>query len=94
MNNGVPWSTPRRNPAHFNFDDGAFIEAVQFYADLANKHKVAPDASDVQSMSTPDLFAAGNAAIAMGGHWRYQTFIRAEDLEFDVAPAGGAAPAR
>ncbi|SPM36448.1 ABC-type glycerol-3-phosphate transport system, periplasmic component [Mycobacterium rhizamassiliense] len=86
LNNGVPWSTPQKNPTHLNFDHPAFMEAVQFYADLANKHKVAPDASDVQSMSTPDLFASGNAAIALGGHWRYQTFIRAEDLDFDVAP--------
>jgi ABC-type glycerol-3-phosphate transport system substrate-binding protein len=84
MNNGVPWSTPLKNPIHFNFDHDAFIEAVQFYADLANKHKVAPNASEVQSMSTPDLFAAGKAAIAMGGHWRYQTFIRADGLDFDV----------
>jgi ABC-type glycerol-3-phosphate transport system substrate-binding protein len=84
MNNGVPWATPLKNPTHFNFGDDAFIEAVQFYADLANKHGVAPDASEVQSMSTPDLFAAGKAAIAMGGHWRYQTFIRADGLDFDV----------
>lgn len=84
MNNGVPWSTPLKNPTHFNFGDDAFAEAVQFYADLANKHKVAPNASDVQSMSTPDLFATGRAAMAMGGHWRYQTFIRAERLDFDV----------
>jgi ABC-type glycerol-3-phosphate transport system substrate-binding protein len=86
MNNGVPWSTPLTNPTHFNFGDDAFIEAVQFYADLSNKHRVAPDASDVQSMSTPDLFASGKAGLAMGGHWRYQTFIRADDLDFDVAP--------
>lgn len=86
MNNGVPWATPRRNPTHFNFDNPAFMEAVQFYADLSNKHRVAPNASEVQSMSTPDLFAAGKAAIALGGHWRYQTFISAEELEFDVAP--------
>ncbi len=84
MNNGVPWSTPRMNPAHFNFGDDAFTEAAQFYADLANKHKVAPNASETQSMSTPDLFAARKAAIALGGHWRYQTFIRAEGLDFDV----------
>jgi ABC-type glycerol-3-phosphate transport system substrate-binding protein len=86
MNNGVPWSTPLTNPTHFNFGDDAFIEAVQFYADLSNRHHVAPDASEVQSMSTPDLFASGKAGIAMGGHWRYQTFIRAQDLDFDVTP--------
>lgn len=86
MNNGVPWATPLKNPTHFNFDKDAFIEAVQFYADLANKHNVAPDASEVQSMSTPDLFAAGKAGIALGGHWRYQTFLQAEGLDFNVTP--------
>jgi multiple sugar transport system substrate-binding protein len=94
INNGVPWSTPRVNPTHFNFDNDAFIEAVQFYADLANKHKVAPNASEVQSMSTADLFAVGKAAIALGGHWRYQTFMRADGLDFDVAslPVGPSLP--
>jgi len=76
MNNGVPWSTPRVNPTHLNFDKDAFIEATQFYADLANRHRVAPDASEQQSMATTDLFSIGKAAIAMGGHWRYQTFMR------------------
>ncbi|PBA55543.1 ABC transporter substrate-binding protein [Mycobacterium intracellulare] len=92
MNNGVPWSNPRLNPTHLNFDDAAFQEAVQFYADLANKHRVAPNASETQSMSTPNLFAVGRAAIALGGHWRYQTYLRAEDLDFDVAtgPVGQA----
>ncbi len=94
INNGVPWSTPRMNPTHLNFDNEAFIEAVQFYADLANKHKVAPNASEVQSMSTPDLFAVGKAAIALGGHWRYQTFMLADNLDFDVTslPVGPSLP--
>jgi multiple sugar transport system substrate-binding protein len=90
MNNGVPWCTPRENPTHLNFDRDAFIEGVQFYADLANKHKVAPKAADAQSISTMDLFASGKAAMAMGGHWRYQTFLRADGLDFDVTvlPSG------
>jgi multiple sugar transport system substrate-binding protein len=93
MNNGVPWSTPRVNPAHLNFDKPAFIEGVQFYADLANKHKVAPTSSETQSMSTMDLFSVGRAAMALGGHWRYQTFDRAEGLDFDVTvlPTGPSA---
>jgi multiple sugar transport system substrate-binding protein len=90
MNNGAQWCTPRENPTHFNFDDPAFIDGVQFYADLANKHKVAPKAADAQSISTMDLFSAGRAAMALGGHWRYQTFSRAEGLDFDltVLPSG------
>lgn len=86
MNNGVRWSSPRTNPTHLNFGDDAFIEAAQFYADLINKHRVSPSASDQQSMSNADLFSAGRAAIALGGHWRYQTFDRAPGLDFDVAP--------
>lgn len=86
MNNGVRWASSRKNPTHLNFDNDAFIEAVQFYADLINKHRVSPGASDQQSMSNADLFAVGRAAIALGGHWRYDTFDRAEGLDFDVAP--------
>lgn len=84
MNNGVPWSDPRMNPSHLNFDNNAFLDGVQFYADLSTKHKVAPTASETQSMSTMDLFSSGKAAMALGGHWRYQTFDRAEGLDFDV----------
>jgi multiple sugar transport system substrate-binding protein len=84
MNNGVPWSTPRMNPTHLNFDNDAFIEGVQFYADLANKHKVEPRAAETQSISASDLFSSGQAAMALGGHWRYQTFDRADGLDFDV----------
>ena len=84
MNNGVPWSSPLMNPTHLNFDNDAFIEGIQFYADLANKHRVAPTASETQSMSTMDLFISGRAAMALGGHWRYQTVDRAEGLDFDI----------
>jgi multiple sugar transport system substrate-binding protein len=95
MNNGVPWSVPRMNPTHLNYDNDAFIEGIQFYADLANKHKVAPTASETQSMSTMDLFTSGRAAMALGGHWRYQTADRARGLDFDIGilptgPKGGA----
>jgi multiple sugar transport system substrate-binding protein len=85
MNNGVPWADPRMNPTHLNFDDAAFIEGIQFYADLANRHAVAPTASEAQSMATTDLFTSGHAAMALGGHWRYQTLDRARDLDFDIA---------
>ncbi|KLO32506.1 ABC transporter substrate-binding protein [Mycobacterium haemophilum] len=99
LNNGVPWSAPRMNPTHLNFDDDAFIEAVQFYCDLTNKYQVAPDASEQQWMAMTDLFSLGKAAIALGGHWRYQTFMRADGLDFDVTslpigPSAGTAPAR
>ena len=73
------------NPTHLNFDKPAFIEGIQFYADLNTKHRVAPSASESQSMSQTDLFTSGHAAMALGGHWRYQTLERAGDLDFDLA---------
>jgi multiple sugar transport system substrate-binding protein len=84
MNNGVAWSTPRMKPTHLNFDNDAFLEGIQFYADLAHKHKVAPTSSDTESMSTMDLFTSGRAAMALGGHWRWQTVERAKNLDFDI----------
>jgi multiple sugar transport system substrate-binding protein len=84
MNNGAPWSAPRVNPTHLNFDNEAFLEGIQFYADLAHQHRVAPTSSDTQSMSTMDLFTSGRAAMALGGHWRYQTVERASGLDFDI----------
>ncbi|MGV0627263.1 ABC transporter substrate-binding protein [Mycolicibacter minnesotensis] len=96
MNNGTPWAVPRVNPTHLNFDDDGFLDGLQFYADLANVHRVAPAAADTQSISTMGLFTAGKAAMALGGHWRYQTFAQAEDLDFDVTilPTGPAAVAK
>ncbi len=90
MNNGAAWSTPRINPTHINFDDPSFLDGVQFYADLTTKHHVAPTVTNQQSQSTTDLFSSGMAAMALGGHWRYQTFDRAEGLNFDltVLPTG------
>ncbi|GAB2554022.1 ABC transporter substrate-binding protein [Nocardia heshunensis] len=90
MNNGTPWSAPRANPAHLNFDDDAFLAGVQFYADLSNTHRVAPTPADRQSMSTMDMFVSGKAGMAMGGHWRYGTFTRTDavDLDLTVLPVG------
>ncbi|MGW0182774.1 extracellular solute-binding protein, partial [Nocardia sp. NPDC003345] len=71
-------------PVRGNFAAAGFLEGVQFYADLANEHRVAPTPNDQQSVSAMDLFARGEAALAMGGHWRYRTFAEAGDIGFDV----------
>ncbi|RJO75205.1 sugar ABC transporter substrate-binding protein [Nocardia panacis] len=89
LNNGVEWAVPHNNPTRANFADDAFIEGVQFYADLSNRHGVAPTPAELQSFSTMDLFAQGKAALAMGGHWRWSSFSGAEDLDFDVTALPG-----
>ncbi|MGW6332359.1 ABC transporter substrate-binding protein [Nocardia rhamnosiphila] len=92
VNNGAEWASPRTCPDRSDFATAAFIEGVQFYADLANKYRVAPSPADQQSISAMDLFTQGRAALAMGGHWRYRTFAEAGDLDFDITalPAGPA----
>ncbi|MGW5386224.1 ABC transporter substrate-binding protein [Nocardia sp. NPDC003963] len=92
VNNGAEWASPRTRPEQSGFGTDAFVEGVQFYADLANRYRVAPTPADQQSISAMDLFTGGRAALALGGHWRYRTFSDAEDLDFDVTalPAGPA----
>ncbi|MBF6352739.1 sugar ABC transporter substrate-binding protein [Nocardia flavorosea] len=84
IDNGAEWTIPRTVPDRSAFADEAFIEGVQFYADLATRHGVAPTPADQQSISTMDLFTQGKAALALGGHWRYQTFSAADELDFDI----------
>nr|WP_232535323.1 sugar ABC transporter substrate-binding protein [Nocardia terpenica] len=88
MNNGAPWFTPPIDPTHTNIDDDRFIEGFQFYADLSVKHRVAPLAADLQtisaSLSALDLFTQGKAAMVLTGHWQYSGFLAAPDLDFDV----------
>nr|WP_086007788.1 sugar ABC transporter substrate-binding protein [Nocardia carnea] len=84
INNGAEWASPQTVPDRTAFADEAFLEGIQFYADLATRHEVAPTPADQQSISTMDLFTQGKAALALGGHWRYQTFSSAEELDFDI----------
>lgn len=94
MNNGAEWFSPPVRPTRTNLGDPRFAEGLQFYADLAVRHRVAPNVGDQQSVSAQDLFRSGRAAMLMGGHWLYSEFTGLEDLDFDVTvlpvgPHGG-----
>ncbi|WP_067688441.1 ABC transporter substrate-binding protein [Nocardia jejuensis] len=94
MNNGAEWFSPPVRPVRTNIGDPRFTEGLQFYADLAVRHRVAPSVGDRQSVSAQDLFRGGKAAMLLGGHWLYSEFTGREDLDFDVTvlpvgPHGG-----
>jgi multiple sugar transport system substrate-binding protein len=94
MNNGAQWFSPPKAPVRTDIGDPRFAEGMQFYADLAVRHRVAPNTADQLSISAPDLFADGRAAMVLGGHWLYSEFIERVDLDFDVTvlpvgPHGG-----
>ncbi|MBL1076048.1 sugar ABC transporter substrate-binding protein [Nocardia sp. 2] len=94
MNNGAEWFSPPVRPARTNLGDPHFADGLQFYADLAVRHRVAPSVGDRQSVSAQDLFRGGQAAMLLGGHWLYSEFAGRDDLDFDVTvlpvgPHGG-----
>ncbi|MVU81822.1 extracellular solute-binding protein [Nocardia sp. ET3-3] len=94
MNNGSEWFSPPVRPTRTNLGDPRFAAGLQFYADLAVRHRVAPSVGDRQSVSAQDLFRSGRAAMLMGGHWLYSEFAGREDLDVDVTvlpvgPHGG-----
>ncbi|MCU1643259.1 MAG: hypothetical protein JWN03_3534 [Nocardia sp.] len=94
MNNGAEWFSPPVQPVRTNIGDPRFAEGLQFYADLAVRHGVAPTVADRQSVSAQDLFRNGKAAMLMGGHWLYSEFTGHGGLDFDVTvlpvgPHGG-----
>jgi multiple sugar transport system substrate-binding protein len=82
--NGGNWFDQYVNPTKSTINDPKMVEGVQFYADLANVHHVAPTIEEVSSQAPPDMFIGGTAAMALVGHWFYPAFAAAEDLDFDI----------
>lgn len=60
-----------------------WIRAGQFYGDLFNALAVSP--KGVTPEQSSELFAAGNAAMFVGGEWNVPTFAGTEGLEFGIA---------
>ncbi len=82
---------PPVRPSRTNIGDPRFAAGLQFYADLAVRHRVAPSVGDRQSVSAQDLFRTGRAAMLMGGHWLYSEFtdLDVDVTVFPVGPHGG-----
>ena len=78
-----------------NLDDPVTIEAVRFYVDLFNRHKISPPRPGIANeapMST-FTFEAGRIAIDLAGPWRipdyqYLDRFRWDTLLFPKGPAG------
>ncbi|MDQ3701544.1 MAG: sugar ABC transporter substrate-binding protein, partial [Chloroflexota bacterium] len=80
-------------------DTPAAIEGLQFYADLMNRHHVAPTNEERTAAGGLDdvaLFAQGKAAMIATPPYFHQLRSRIQDFEWDVAPMPrqkkGAAP--
>lgn len=65
------------------------VKAMQFYADLVHKHRVAPSKKDYEALkiSSPDqLFAQGNAAMIMTGFWNIASLKEAPQVRWGISP--------
>lgn len=63
-------------------DSGKNIETMTFLRDLATKHRVAPTLSEAASMGV-DLFANGQAAMTVSGHWAIVGYKSAKAIKWD-----------
>ncbi len=57
------------------------LEALQFYADLANKYHVAPKKIDTSSKTASQMFIDGQLAMQLTGRWVVPKYR--EDIDFD-----------
>ena len=60
----------------------ATVEALQFYVDLINKHRVAPNKTELASLQGVDLFATGKVAMQWTGRWPIKDYRANKDLKF------------
>ncbi|MGH2560481.1 MAG: ABC transporter substrate-binding protein [Thermomicrobiales bacterium] len=82
--NGGNWFDTYVNPTKSTISDPKMVEGVQFYADLANVHRVKPNAEEMSTQAGQDMFMGGRAAMALVGHWFYPAFSTTEGLDFDI----------
>jgi multiple sugar transport system substrate-binding protein len=74
-----------QNPTKMTFDNAKAAAGIQFMADLINKDKVTPAASQiVDSTNIGPLFASGQLAMAFGNHALVPTFTSTPGLQWDV----------
>jgi multiple sugar transport system substrate-binding protein len=81
--NGAEW-VDQETLTEVKIDDPAFIQALQWCADLRLVHGVAPTASETESLSDYDRFKQGKLAMVGAGTWSLADFWANCDFEWDV----------
>jgi multiple sugar transport system substrate-binding protein len=89
----LPWSlslegtSPVTADGKLDLTQDGFVKAVQWYADLVTKLKVAPPVA-ATSDATPALnsFIAGDAAMVVDGPWQLVNVMKQAQFEVGVAP--------
>lgn len=67
-------------------DDKNSQNGLNFYADLRNKHHVAPTQSESASATMAQMFLQGRLAMHLSGRWLVPKYRETADFDWDVAP--------
>lgn len=60
------------------------LEALDLYADFANKYHIAPTKAQIGSMTTAQMFINGKLALYLGGRWMLPKFKETVTFDFDI----------
>lgn len=69
-----------------NVTDPKFVEALQFWADMTNKYKVTPSATQAQSLDTYQRWLKGELGFFPAGPWDLATFNEVLKFDYDLIP--------
>jgi multiple sugar transport system substrate-binding protein len=86
--NGGRWVDNPQKPNQWAFNTKAFIDGVQFRADLILKHKVMPGPSNMTAMGgigSSDMFMNGTVAMFLSGFWKTPQFRGIKNFDWDIA---------
>lgn len=82
--NGADWLDESKTKV--TVDDPKFIEALQFFADQQNKHKVTPSIAEAQTLDTYQRWMKGQLAFFPVGPWDMATYAEQLKFEYDLIP--------
>jgi multiple sugar transport system substrate-binding protein len=86
VSNGWEYMNQETWGDHYNYDDPAFIETMEWFTGLIEKGFM-PTLEEVDGgIGSTESFAAGRYAMLADGSWMTQLHFDAEDFEVDVAP--------
>lgn len=60
------------------------IEAINMYSDFVNKYHIAPNISEIGSMTTAQMFINGKIAMYLGGRWMCPKFKETINFNWDI----------
>ncbi|GIP54470.1 MULTISPECIES: ABC transporter substrate-binding protein [Paenibacillus] len=81
--NGADWIDETKKKV--TIDDPKFAEALQYFADMQNVHKITPSAEDAQTLDTYQRWMKGELAFFPVGPWDMSTY-ETLPFEYDLMP--------